>query len=149
MKMIISDIHLAGEPVKSVEEVSAYINGRLADANIKATIKKVGNTLEFVSNTEKKMFFVEPKNYIPLKEGDSRIKELGRNYLASPRLSKRQFKHLCDTFSKYLDMIAINCTIALYEHPEDMKSFIVIRDQDNNNFVNKWPPQGIFPVEKM
>lgn len=148
MKLTISNIKLAGEPVKSLDALVEYLNGRLADGNIKASLKKNKETIEILPSVDKKLFLAAKKNYIPLKTGDARIKELGRDYLESERLSERQYKHLEATFSKYLDQIGISCLIQLFEFADDPNSFVVIRDESCNNYLTKWPQPSSFPLER-
>lgn len=147
MKLIISNITIAGEPIKHGEKLEDYLTERLASANIKCVFKKVKETLEIIPSVDKKLFLASKKNYIPLKLGDPRAKELGRDYLDSERLSERQFAFLKKVFSEHLDLIHVSCDIHLWVTSGTSESYVVIRDK-TCNYISEWTTPTSFPLER-
>lgn len=145
--LTITDIKFAGASIK-IEELANYLRKRMEKQGIQCEMKVKKDGIDIIQNSEKKLFMSVKENYIPLKEGDSRIQKNGRDYLKSQRLSQRQLKELQKIFSLYLDMIHVSCSIKLYASKENMSEFIELRDINNNNFLTKWPMPENFPLER-
>lgn len=143
----ISDITFAGAPMKA-ETLVEYLVERFKTINVACNMKAKKNTIEISQNSEKKLFMSTKINYIPLKAGDKRIKEKGRDFLESERLSEKQLKQLMKIFSVHLDQIHVSCSVKLYNSKTDSQNFVEVRDVSCNNYINNWPMPTSFPLER-
>lgn len=145
--LTITDIKQAGSNIELSELVS-YLKDRLIVSGVECVFKIKNNQIAIITE-KKKLFWSNKPNIIKLKEGDSRIKKNGRDFLESERLNEKQFKTLIESFSTHLDQIAISCSIKLYPSKDDLNNFIVIRDTLCNNYISGWPKPASFPIERI
>ena len=95
-------------------------------------------------DSKKKRFFISAiTNKVLLDKEDPQVKKLGRNYLATERITAKQFDLVKDAVSGTLDRLKVNADIKFYEFEDDPNSFSYWRDGMTNK---EWPLPKSFPI---
>ncbi len=102
---------------------------------------------DIVDSENKKLAVSSIENKIVLKDGDERIKKMGRNYLISTRLTKNQADSFwIECVNNTLNNLGVYCDIKYVEFKDDPNSVIVLRT--GTEFNNELPIKDkTFPVE--
>lgn len=102
---------------------------------------------DIVDSENKKLAVSSVENKIVLKDGDERIKKMGRNYLISTRLTKNQTNSFwIECVNNTLNNLGVYCDIKYIEFKDDPTSAVVLRE--GMKFNNEWPIKDkTFPVE--
>lgn len=155
MKLIIQNIKQFGtDSPDIVDRLIEYLSMRADDAKlVLANMRSVrfedskGIVIK-TSDKDKKFIFSSRTNFIPLKDGDSRIKSTGRNYLESKRLTESQYKEMIKIFSDYLDYIGIECDVFIQEFDDDPNSKMYIR-KGKDVILKDWLKPSNFTQERL
>lgn len=137
-----------------VDKLRQYLEERAADAQLAfgriEFNKEPGGKAIVIrgDGKDKKFIYSNRLNFIPLKPGDKRITESGKNYLQSRRLTEVQYVEMLKLFSIYLDYIGIECDIFIQEYEDDSKSTICIR-KGKESLHKEWLKPNNFTQEKL
>jgi hypothetical protein len=118
-------------------EFKTYIISKLTALNIKANVRLSDSGLYFVTNSDSKLFVSTVMNKTVMNSNDPRIAKLGRDYLESTRLTKKQCDALVNLFFVELPKM-FNISIT----DENSTKFVV-----NSVVVGQWRIPNSFPVE--
>lgn len=111
--------------------------------NIKLDVREK----EMVIIPDKKLLATSAvKNIIPLKPDSPKIKELGRSYLESDRLTEDQYKTFVSVMTTYFQSLGLSYTLSFQEFDNDdtsLKNIVV-----DGTVVGALPMPASFPVKK-
>ena len=135
--MVLENIKYLGMPLKT-RELEEYIVKKLSKLNIEVVdARAYSDNISFVSNSENKKFKSTVVNKIIMSPNDPRIAKLGRDYLESTRLTKKQSDALIKLF--FEDLVKVGITFDM----EDNGTVYVA-----NGLVRKmWPEPKNYPIE--
>jgi len=135
--MVLENIKYLGMPLKT-RELKEYIVNKLSKLNIEVVdVSAYSDNISFVSNSENKKFKSTVVNKIIMSPNDPRIAKLGRDYLESTRLTKKQSDALIKLF--FEDLIKIGIT---FDMEGDGTVYVA------NGLVREmWPEPKNYPIE--
>jgi len=133
---------------EKLEYLAPYIRDQLRSQlgalNIGHKIESRDGKVKILPVKDKKLFISTVKNKILLKETDPRRVTLGRDHLASERLTEEQYDGMIQILNGFFDKTGIECDIKLYEFGDDMNSFSLWRQGKSKNKIFK---PTTFPVK--
>lgn len=96
------------------------------------TIDKAGSAIVFGNIPDKeprKLFLSARKNHVELPEDDPRKVKLGRNYLETYRLTRKQSNLVWnEIINATLDNMGVSCEVVAQEFDDDERSLSVLRE---------------------
>jgi hypothetical protein len=148
MELKIKDIHWDGKDVDASlnKDLLFNISKKLKDEYKVTSNHRINNgEVSFLPTEEKGLkkylFTSAVENKIPLDPKGAMAKKLGRDYMVSHRLTKKQWDAVNDCIIKSFDNLKLNCTIEF----NDGASTVVLRSGKVNNH---WPSPNKFTEEK-
>ena len=138
------------QPFTDYAILGQYLSEQFAKFNVKVNLAGDTKVGLYFKPMEKRLFLSTKTNRIPLKPGDARIKELGRDYLESTRVTEKQHEAIVKLLTHGLNEIGLSCTIRYYEFENDTNSFIDLR-KDVCDSVDAWTKltPNSYPVESV
>lgn len=130
-------------PVDTVllKDIKNAIISKIKEHKVNADINSYDDKIVIESH-DNRIFTSLIDNVIPLKPGDKRIKDLGRNYLLSKRTTKEQIENTWSDINKLLTSIGIDCNIVFINNSGEE---IVLRQGEE---VKPWIKETIYPISK-
>lgn len=141
--LLFKDFSIAGISVTS-QGVSSLLKEELTKAKIKCELINVGNEIHCTFGDKKHPESLV-ENKVMLRKDSPRIKDLGREYLISFRLTRKQHEAFEKIVTNYLQSIGLSYTMTYQEFADDPLSRITV--VDNGVVVGKLVQPKDFPIE--
>jgi len=148
MKLIIENIHWdnKGSDASLNKDLAFNIKKKLADDYKVICANRIENDCIVFTPTEEKgikkyLFTSSVENKIPLDPKGAMAKKLGRNYMISHRLTKKQWGGVTECIIKTFDNLKLNCIIEF----NDGTTVTTLRQGKLNSH---WPSPNKFTEEK-
>jgi len=136
--MYITNMNYLGMKLSS-QKLAEYITSKLLELNIEVTNEGVySETIKLIHNADNRIFKSTVVNKIVMNPADPRIIKLGRNYLESTRLTKKQSDALINFFFVELPNNGILFDLSNGENAKYI---------ENGTKIAIWPEPTNFPIE--
>ena len=131
---------------KYMNELIQLIKNGLAKHNIRVNMVPLAEGFEFrpITGENNKLFMSTVENKVVLAEGNPRIKEIGRNYLITKRVTKEQFDGFFNEIQSGLDSLGLLADIEMVI--PKTRDVVVLRKGMEK--FNNYPEIKSFPVKK-
>lgn len=140
----ISDIKWKYKKFTNYQELYNVFMAKLTRLQLSHRLRVNGETLEFIDFEDGKIIASSVKNMHPMREGDPRIARFKRNYLESPRPTKKQVDGFIQILNGTLDELALSAKIEVDSKFTGNK--ITVRD-GTVRMDDKFPRPKTYPAE--
>lgn len=148
MKLVIDNITISGVKYNiNAHDVAQIIKQKLLDSKLNFHLDPRDKVIVFGVVDGDKLFTSSVDNKVVMNTDDPRVKKLGRSYLNTKRLTKKQEDSMWkDAINKTLTDLGLFADIKLYEFEDDSSSFQLLRSGDD---VKEWPlKSSAYPTQK-
>lgn len=142
--LVISNLKWTNDSFKYVVDLHNILANKLkTNFNLKVNMGVDGDKIIFKEVEANKLFLSSKANKILMKDGDPRIKKLGRTYLETKRVTEKQFYGFFETINMILDDLGLYADVKLSIKD---KTYTV---REGKNIRMELPEVGSFPKENI
>ncbi len=142
MMVIINDLKWSSADFKRLNMLCTYFSTKSKDLlSLKVNVKVVDNSIVFDDVEPNKTMLSIKSNKIYMRQGDPRIKKLGREYLDTKRPTKKQYYGFFEMLNATLNSLNLNGTI---NYKVKDKTYVI---RNGKEIVNEFPEIPSFPKE--
>jgi hypothetical protein len=125
MHIVIRNPKLLGDVI-DIQTLKTIMTKEFKDKSVVVNITTPSsNVMKLTPVKEDRLWVSAVKNKITMGEGDARVKKLGRNFLESERLTKKQFDSVQRVFDT-MSTIGVTFDMGFVEYEEDLGSELPI-----------------------